>query len=161
MVPLRLKNFPHLRRLRYTSAKRLDRIQIENFILSLPQTLTHIDVEVPSSLADHLLFSIAQQLHNVQSIIIESSSERAVINVEAMRAVAYNCHQLQTFEIYSAQSVCDLILSSDAYMAFGEMRALQGFKIKLKEEFVKFGSMAWDVWIHACSHGLLGSGYDL
>ena len=25
--------------------------------------------------------------------------------------------------------------------------------------FVKVGSMAWDVWIHACSHGLLGSGH--
>ena len=24
---------------------------------------------------------------------------------------------------------------------------------------MKVGSMAWDVWIHACSHGLLGSGY--
>ena len=28
-----------------------------------------------------------------------------------------------------------------------------------KGAFVKVGSMAWDVWIHACSHGLLGSGY--
>ena len=24
---------------------------------------------------------------------------------------------------------------------------------------MKVGSMAWDVWIHAYSHGLLGSGY--
>ena len=29
-----------------------------------------------------------------------------------------------------------------------------------KGKFMKVGSMAWDVWIHACSHGLLGSGYD-
>ena len=29
-----------------------------------------------------------------------------------------------------------------------------------KGEFVKVGSMTWDVWFHACSHGLLGSGYD-
>ena len=28
-----------------------------------------------------------------------------------------------------------------------------------KEAFVKVGSMAWDVWIHACSHRFLGSGY--
>ena len=28
-----------------------------------------------------------------------------------------------------------------------------------KGEFVKGGSMAWDVWIHACSHRFLGSGY--
>ena len=28
-----------------------------------------------------------------------------------------------------------------------------------KGAFVKVGSMAWDVWIHACSHGFLGSGY--
>ncbi|MFA1084096.1 hypothetical protein, partial [Klebsiella pneumoniae] len=28
-----------------------------------------------------------------------------------------------------------------------------------KGAFVKVGSMAWDVWIHACSHGLLGSSY--
>ena len=28
-----------------------------------------------------------------------------------------------------------------------------------KGVFVKVGSMAWDVWIHACSHRLLGGGY--
>ena len=28
-----------------------------------------------------------------------------------------------------------------------------------KGEFVKVRSMAWDLWIHACSHGLLGGGY--
>ena len=28
-----------------------------------------------------------------------------------------------------------------------------------KREFVKVGSMAWDVWIHSFSHGLLGCGY--
>ena len=28
-----------------------------------------------------------------------------------------------------------------------------------KEAFVKVGSMAWDVWIHVCSHRLLGCGY--
>ena len=28
-----------------------------------------------------------------------------------------------------------------------------------KGEFVKVGSMVWDVWIDACSHGLLGCGY--
>ena len=28
-----------------------------------------------------------------------------------------------------------------------------------KGAFVKVGSMAWDVWIHACSHRLLGCGY--
>ena len=28
-----------------------------------------------------------------------------------------------------------------------------------KGAFVKVGSMAWDVWIHACSHSLLGGGY--
>ena len=27
-----------------------------------------------------------------------------------------------------------------------------------KGAFVTIGSMAWDVWIHACSHGFLGSG---
>ena len=30
-----------------------------------------------------------------------------------------------------------------------------------KGAFVKVGSMAWDVCIHACSHGLLGCGYDI
>ena len=29
-----------------------------------------------------------------------------------------------------------------------------------KGAFVKVGSMTWDVCIHACSHGLLGCGYD-
>ena len=29
----------------------------------------------------------------------------------------------------------------------------------VKGAFVKVGSMTWDVWIHACSHGFLGSGY--
>ena len=29
-----------------------------------------------------------------------------------------------------------------------------------KGAFVKVGSMAWDVWIHAWSHGLLGGGYS-
>ena len=29
-----------------------------------------------------------------------------------------------------------------------------------KGAFVKVRSMAWDVWIHACSHSFLGSGYD-
>ena len=28
-----------------------------------------------------------------------------------------------------------------------------------KGAFVKVRSMAWDVWIHACSHSLLGGGY--
>ena len=28
-----------------------------------------------------------------------------------------------------------------------------------KGAFVKVRSMAWDVWIHACSHRLLGGGY--
>ena len=28
-----------------------------------------------------------------------------------------------------------------------------------KGAFVKVESMAWDVWIHACSHGFLGCGY--
>ena len=28
-----------------------------------------------------------------------------------------------------------------------------------KGAFVKVRSMAWDVWIHACSHGLLSAGY--
>ena len=28
-----------------------------------------------------------------------------------------------------------------------------------KGAFVKVGSMAWDMWIQACSHGLLGGGY--
>ena len=28
-----------------------------------------------------------------------------------------------------------------------------------KGAFLKVGSMAWDVWIHACSHDLLGCGY--
>ena len=28
-----------------------------------------------------------------------------------------------------------------------------------KGAFVMVGSMAWDVWIHACLHGFLGSGY--
>ena len=28
-----------------------------------------------------------------------------------------------------------------------------------KGAFMKVRSMAWDVWIHACLHGLLGSGY--
>ena len=28
-----------------------------------------------------------------------------------------------------------------------------------KGAFVKVGSMAWDVWIHAYSHSLLGGGY--
>ena len=28
-----------------------------------------------------------------------------------------------------------------------------------KGAFVKVGSMAWDVWIHACLHGFLGGGY--
>ena len=28
-----------------------------------------------------------------------------------------------------------------------------------KGAFVKVRSMAWDVWIHACSHGLHGGGY--
>ena len=28
-----------------------------------------------------------------------------------------------------------------------------------KGEFVKVGSMAWDVWIHACSHKFLNCGY--
>ena len=30
-----------------------------------------------------------------------------------------------------------------------------------KGAFVKVGSMAWDVWIHACSHILLGCGYGI
>ena len=29
-----------------------------------------------------------------------------------------------------------------------------------KGAFVKVGSMAWDVWIHTCSHRFLGCGYD-
>ena len=29
-----------------------------------------------------------------------------------------------------------------------------------KGAFVKVRSMAWDVWIHACSHSLLDGGYD-
>ena len=28
-----------------------------------------------------------------------------------------------------------------------------------KGAFMKVGNMAWDGWIHACSHELLGSGY--
>ena len=28
-----------------------------------------------------------------------------------------------------------------------------------KGAFVKVISMAWDVWIHACSHGFLSGGY--
>lgn len=28
-----------------------------------------------------------------------------------------------------------------------------------KGAFVKVRNMAWDVWIHACSHGLLGCSY--
>ena len=28
-----------------------------------------------------------------------------------------------------------------------------------KGAFVKVGSMAWDVWIYACSHGFLNGGY--
>ena len=28
-----------------------------------------------------------------------------------------------------------------------------------KRAFVKVGNMAWDVWIHACSHGLLSGVY--
>ena len=28
-----------------------------------------------------------------------------------------------------------------------------------KGAFVKVGRMVWDVWIHACSHGLFGCGY--
>ena len=28
-----------------------------------------------------------------------------------------------------------------------------------KGAFVKVRSMAWDVWIHACSHEFLGGGY--
>ena len=28
-----------------------------------------------------------------------------------------------------------------------------------KRAFVKVGNMAWDVWIHAWSHSLLGGGY--
>ena len=28
-----------------------------------------------------------------------------------------------------------------------------------KGAFVKVESMAWDVWIHACSHSFLGCGY--
>ena len=28
-----------------------------------------------------------------------------------------------------------------------------------KGAFVKVRSMAWDVWIHACSHSFLGGGY--
>ena len=28
-----------------------------------------------------------------------------------------------------------------------------------KVKYMKVGSMAWDVLIHACSHGLLGGGY--
>ena len=28
-----------------------------------------------------------------------------------------------------------------------------------KGAFVNVRSMAWDVWIHACSHGLLGCSY--
>ena len=31
----------------------------------------------------------------------------------------------------------------------------------VKETFVKIGSMAWDVRIHACSHGFLGCGYRI
>ena len=30
-----------------------------------------------------------------------------------------------------------------------------------KGAFVKVGSMAWDVWIHASSHGFLVCGYDI
>ena len=135
-VPLRLQNLPNLQRLRYTSAQKLERVQIESFVLSLPEALTHVDIEVPSSHADHLLLSIAERLHRVQSIIIESASERATISSSAMRAVADNCHELESFEIYSAQSVCDLILSCEAYMVLSQMKALRGFKIKLKEHFV-------------------------
>ena len=29
-----------------------------------------------------------------------------------------------------------------------------------KGTFVKVGSMMWDVWIHACSHGFFGGGFD-
>ena len=30
-----------------------------------------------------------------------------------------------------------------------------------KGTFMKYGSTTWDVWIHTCSHGLLGYGYGI
>ena len=41
------------------------------------------------------------------------------------------------------------------------MQELSGRRLNrlAKGEFVKVGSMAWDVWIHACSHEFLSCGY--
>jgi len=45
----------------------------------------------------------------------------------------------------------------------GKMKDLSGTRLDrlAKGAFVKVGSMAWDVWIHAFSHGFLGCGYGI
>ena len=44
----------------------------------------------------------------------------------------------------------------------GKRQELSGTRLDrlAKGAFMKIGSMAWDVWIHTCSHGFLGCGYS-
>ena len=46
------------------------------------------------------------------------------------------------------------------YVILGSFKELSFIKATTRGAFVKVRIMAWDVWIHACSHEFLGCGYE-
>ena len=99
-IPDNLKKFSRLSSLRYTSWAHLNGIQIEHIILSLPQSIKSLDMEIPSSFVDLMYLSVARRLPEIETLILESSHERGIISADVLLNLAHQCKCIKHFEIY-------------------------------------------------------------
>ena len=119
LPPLRL---PMLRRLRYSSSSRLEPVQMEAMVASLPR-VRDLVLEVCSRDADLTVAAICRHLPGLRSLTLEGSYEAGALSAQALQLLGRSC-PITDLCVRSAQSVTPLALGEGAFLQLAKLPEL-------------------------------------
>jgi len=117
--------FPKLKTLIYSPAMRCEENQIEGVVFSLPISLIHISLEIPSEMVNSLLNAISKKLKIIEKINIQAAFGTGLVESSSLKVLGNNCISLKEFEIVSTKSVNSITFDSSAFKAFGSFLACE------------------------------------
>jgi hypothetical protein len=129
------KNFPNLKKLRFSSIFRLESVQIIHIISHIPATVTDLCLEVPSSLSNIAINAISECLPNLVHLTIEGSYDNGNIDSQSLKALGEHCKHLESIQILSRKSVNTLgFNSSESFTSLGNnyFSCLKSFKVRFE-----------------------------
>lgn len=109
MGPLRL---PALKRLRFSASFRMEPAQVKALVAAMPKQLTHLSIEVPSSMANQLLVLLSRHLPMLEYFTLEGAFESSKISPRAVHYLVRRCSALKSIQIRHAKSVSALSFQS-------------------------------------------------